>query len=123
MRRVANRSPSDPQPLPPEPPREDLELRFADVTLNATRREVARGGGPLRLTALEYDLLAFLLRHPYEAHSRRRLSEAVWGSAYDNSSNYVDVAVMSLRRRLEVDGKPRVIQTLRGYGYALREVT
>ncbi len=75
----------------------------------------------MRLTVLEYELLAYLLRRPYEALTRRQLSEGIWGGPLDERSNYVDVAVMGLRRKLEAGGKRRLIQTLRGYGYALRD--
>lgn len=99
-----------------------FDLRFADVNLNLTRRDAARGETPLHLTLLEYELLAFLVRHPYQAFTRQRLLEEVWGEHDDEGqSNCVDVAIMGLRRKLEAGGKPRLIQTLRGYGYALRE--
>ena len=99
-----------------------VELRFSDVILNLTRRGAARGEAQLSLTLLEYELLAFLIHHPYQAFTRQRLRAEVWGEHGDEGqSNSVDVAIMGLRRKLEAGGKPRLIQTLRGYGYALRE--
>jgi DNA-binding response OmpR family regulator len=99
-----------------------VELRFADVILNLTRRDATRGAARLSLTFLEYELLAFLIRHPSQAFTRQRLRAEVWGERGDaGQSNSVDVAIMGLRRKLEAGGKPPLIQTLRGYGYALRE--
>lgn len=104
------------------PDGEEVELRFSDVVLNLARRDAARGGAQLRLTLLEYELLAFLVRHPCQAFTRQQLREEVWRDRADEEqSNCVDVAIMGLRRKLEAGGKSRLIQTLRGYGYTLRE--
>jgi two-component system response regulator MprA len=75
----------------------------------------------LRLTPREYELLEVFLRHPRQALSRDQLCQQVWGYAFEGESNFVDVAVKELRRKLEADGHSRLIQTVRGYGYALRE--
>ena len=96
-------------------------LSFADITLDHMRHEVTRGGAQLLLTPLEYDLMAVFLSHPYEAFTREHLGGLIWGDEPRRRSNFVDVAVMGLRRKLEAEGGGRLIHTLRGYGYALRE--
>lgn len=96
-------------------------LRYADLLLDSEAREAFRGEVPLRLTPREYELLAVFMRHPRQALSREQLSQRVWGYAFEGESNFVDVAVKDLRKKMEVEGAPRLIQTVRGYGYALRE--
>jgi two-component system, OmpR family, response regulator MprA len=96
-------------------------LSYADVTLDPSTREAFRAGEPLRLTPTEFELLETFLRHPRQVLSRIQLCQQVWGYAFAGESNFVDVAVMELRRKLESGGHPRLIQTSRGYGYALRE--
>ncbi len=95
---------------------------YADVILDATVKEAFRAGRALRLTALEYELLAVFMRHPRRALSREQLCQMAWGYPFRGESNFVDVAVMELRRKLEADGGPRLVQTLRSHGYSLREV-
>ena len=94
---------------------------YADVRLNLLTREVFRGDSCLALTQREFDLLEVFLRHPRQVLSRDQLCQRVWGYAFEGESNFIDVAVKELRRKLEVDGRPRLVQTMRGYGYALRE--
>jgi two-component system, OmpR family, response regulator MprA len=96
-------------------------LSFADVTLNVTTHEVSRAGKPIHLSPTEFTLLETFLRHPRQVLSRTQLCQSVWGYQFEGESNFVDVAVKDLRKRLEVDGQPRIIRTLRGFGYALRE--
>jgi two-component system response regulator MprA len=96
-------------------------LRYADLTLDQETREVMRGGREVRLTALEFELLHFFLRNPRRVLTRARLIEAVWGFDAETVSNVVDVYVGYLRARLEAAGEPRLIQTVRGVGYTLRE--
>ncbi len=96
-------------------------LSFGDITVNQSTREAFRAGKPLTLTPHQYELLATFLRHPRLALTREQLSFWVWGHSFDGESNFVDVAVMELRKKLEADGGPRLIQTIRGFGYALRE--
>lgn len=96
-------------------------LRYADLLLDCQTREAFRAGQRLHLTPREHDLLEVFLRHPRQALSREQLCEAVWGYSFQGESNFVDVAIMELRKKLERDGRPRLIQTVRGYGYALRE--
>lgn len=95
-------------------------LTHADLTLDTTAREAFRAGRPLRLTPREYDLLGLFLRHPRQALSREQLCQQVWGYAFEGESNFVDVAVKELRKKMEAGGRSRLIQTIRGFGYALR---
>ncbi len=96
-------------------------LRFADLTVNQATREVERGGRSIALTAKEYELLEFLLRHPRQVLSRDVIFERVWCSDFLGESNVIDVHVMRLRDKLEAAGEPRLIHTMRGAGYSLRE--
>jgi two-component system, OmpR family, response regulator MprA len=105
------------------PPRSDEQLTYADLTLDPATREVWREGQPLDLTAREFDLLAYLLRHPRLVLTREQIFRAVWGSDYLGGSNIIDANVSYLRDKLEAGGRPRLIQTVRGVGYALREPT
>jgi two-component system, OmpR family, response regulator MprA len=96
-------------------------LSYADVTLDPNTLEVTRAGKPIKLTPTELELLATFLRHPRQVLSRNQLCQTVWGYTFDGESNFVDVAVKDLRKKLEAEGHPRLIQTLRGFGYALRQ--
>jgi len=91
-------------------------LSHADVTADLATQRVERDGQPLHLTAKEYALLVFFLRHPDEVLSRTRIYEHVWDERYDGLSNTLEVHVMELRKTLEVRG-PRLIHTLRNRGY------
>jgi two-component system, OmpR family, response regulator MprA len=102
-------------------PRQTELLRFADVELNPATREASRAGRPLELTTREFDLLELFLRHPRQVLGRELILHQVWGFDYLGESNLVDVRVKYLRDKLEADGGPRLIQTVRGAGYALRE--
>jgi DNA-binding response OmpR family regulator len=98
------------------------ELTFGNLRLNLVRHEAYLADQSLALTPLEYELLAMFVRHPYEVLSREQLSEAVWQTQeVEGRSNFVEAAVMGLRRGLEATGEPRLIHTVRGYGYALRK--
>lgn len=96
-------------------------LNYADVSLNAAAHEVRRGARAIDLTPLEFDLLQHFLRHPRQVLSRDQLLEAVWGFDAESTSNLVDVYIGYLRAKLEDGGEPRLIQTVRGVGYVLRE--
>jgi two-component system response regulator MprA len=96
-------------------------FRVADLVLDLGSRTVARGERPVRLTAREFDLLALFLRHPNQVFPHRALMERVWGEDFYGESNVLAVTVAALRRALEEEGEPRLIQTVRGVGYALRE--
>ena len=100
---------------------ESAVLSFADLRLNPALREVWRGHTHIDLTAREFDLLEFFMRHPRVVHSRHRILERVWRQSYLGGSNIVDVQIRSLRSKLEAGGAARLIQTYRGVGYALRE--
>lgn len=102
------------------PPEGDI-LRYADLSLNPATREVERHGRPIELTAREHELLEFLLRHPRQVLSRDLIFERVWGSDFLGESNLIDVHIMRLRDKLEAEGEPRLIHTIRGAGYTLRE--
>lgn len=114
LRRV--RRGSDVQPTPAAD-----QLRYADLELDPATREAWRAGRPLDLTAREFDLLAYLLRHPRQVLTREQIFRGVWGSDHLGGSNIIDANVSYLRDKLEENGQPRLIQTIRGVGYALRE--
>jgi two-component system response regulator MprA len=95
-------------------------LRFLDIEMVPTEREATRDGNPLELTAREYELLELFMRHPRQVLSREQILQDVWGFDYLGESNLVDVRIKYLRDKLEFGGRPRLIQTVRGAGYALR---
>jgi two-component system response regulator MprA len=96
-------------------------LRHADLLLDPVTREVRRGERRLDLSATEFSLLELLLSHPRHVLTRGALYEAVWGYDFGGSSKSLDVYVGYLRRKTEAGGEARLIQTVRGVGYALRE--
>jgi two-component system, OmpR family, response regulator MprA len=96
-------------------------LRFADLSLDLATREVHRGGRPLRLTRTEFALLELLMRHPRQVLPRSRILEDVWGFDFPTSANSLEVYVGYLRRKTEAEGEPRLVHTVRGIGYVLRE--
>ena len=102
----------------PEP---DATIGFADIVVDVRGRLAFRAGEPLPLTSREYDLLLFFVRHPRQAVSREQLRAQVWGDDFEGASNFVDVAVKELRKKIEVNGWSRLLQTARGFGYILRE--
>ena len=96
-------------------------LRFADVEVDRLHHRASRAGRPLDLTPREFRLLEYFLARPDEVVTRTELLEKVWDMSFDPESNVVDVHVSNLRAKLEDSGRPRVIQTVRGVGFALRE--
>ena len=96
-------------------------LRAGDLALDPATRKVTRGGTPVELTAKEFALLEYLLRHPGEALTRTRIIEHVWDFAYDGDSNVVDVYVRYLREKIDRPYGRDSIETVRGTGYRLRE--
>ena len=96
-------------------------LRFADLELNPGTREVRRGGDLVELTRTEFSLLELFLLNPRQVLTRSIIFERVWGYDFGFASNSLDVYIGYLRRKTESGGKPRLIQTVRGVGYALRE--
>jgi two-component system response regulator MprA len=99
----------------------DQVIGFADLTLNSTTHEVARGGRPIALTAKEFDLLELFMQHPRQVLTRDIIYERVWGYDFGGESNIVEVYIRYLRSKLEAGGAPRLLHTVRGVGYALRE--
>ncbi|MFI9009301.1 response regulator transcription factor [Actinosynnema sp. NPDC053489] len=96
-------------------------LRFADVEMDTTSARVHRGGRAIELTRTEYALLELFLRHPDRVLSRTLIFESVWGYDFGPASNALWVYISYLRAKLESAGEPRLIQTVRGLGYVLRE--
>jgi two-component system response regulator MprA len=96
-------------------------LRYADLTLDPTTREIRRGDRDINLSPKEFDLLAYLLAHPRQVLPRERILETVWGYDFGGEDNVLDVYVGYLRAKTEAGGEPRLIQTVRGVGYVLRE--
>ncbi|MEA5504604.1 response regulator transcription factor [Halotia wernerae UHCC 0503] len=96
-------------------------LEFEDLRLNRRTREVFRGKRLIDLTAKEFDLLEYLLAHPRQVITRDRILEEVWGYDFMGDSNIIEVYVRYLRLKLEANHEKRLIQTVRGVGYALRE--
>jgi two-component system response regulator MprA len=96
-------------------------LNFADLELDTRTHEVTRAGQPIELTARGFTLLEYFLRHPRQVLTREQIFRAIWGSDFLGASNVIDVNISYLRDRLESNGGPRLIQTVRGVGYALRE--
>jgi DNA-binding response OmpR family regulator len=102
------------------PPRGSASLIVGDLRLNPATREVYRGDRSLDLTAREFELLEFMMRNERLVVSRDKLLEDVWGYAPFSETNTVDVFVSNLRRKLEAEGEPRVLHTVRGAGYVMR---
>jgi two-component system, OmpR family, response regulator MprA len=96
------------------------ELQFDDLTLNTATREVQRGDRQIDLTVTEFNLLELLLRNPRQVLRRSLIYDRVWGYDFGPDSHALDVYVGYLRRKLEAEGEPRLIHTVRGVGYALR---
>jgi two-component system response regulator MprA len=96
-------------------------LRFADLELDPNTREVRRAGEPIELTRTEFSLLELFLLNPRQVLTRSVIFERVWGYDFGFSSNSLDVYIGYLRRKTEAGDRPRLIQTVRGVGYALRE--
>ena len=97
------------------------KLSFGDLELNVTARTVLRADRMIDLTRTEFDLLELLLRHPRHVLSRSVLFTEVWGYDFGTGSNSLDVYIGYLRRKLEAQGEPRLVHTVRGVGYVLKE--
>lgn len=113
----------DPRALLPraKDPAPEADLRLADLRLVPTSGTVWRGSRSIALTAREYQLLLFFLRHPGEVISRDKILRMVWGPSESGGSNVIDVYVRYLRQKLEAGGERRLLQTVRGQGYVLAE--
>jgi DNA-binding response OmpR family regulator len=103
------------------PPRGSAYVVVGDLRLNPDSREVFRGERQLDLTAREFELLEYLMRNARIVVSRQTLLDEVWGYHPFAETNTVDVFISNLRRKLEEDGEPRVLHTMRGAGYVLRD--
>lgn len=100
---------------------ENQKAGYADVTLDPSTHEVKRGNINLNLTVTEFNLLHMLLRNPRQVLERRQILNEVWGYDFGGDDNVLEIFIGYLRKKLEADGSPRLIQTVRGVGYVLRE--
>jgi two-component system, OmpR family, response regulator MprA len=98
-------------------------LLFADLALDTSTRTAIRNNRQIQLTAKEYDLLDLFMRHPRQVLTREMIFDRVWGYDFGGESNVLDVYIRYLRQKLEVDDEIRLIHTVRGVGYVLRETT
>lgn len=96
-------------------------LVFADLSLNPVTREVYRGERPISLTRTEFALLELLISNPRRVLSRNRILEEVWGYSFPTSGNALEVYIGYLRRKTEAEGEERLIHTVRGVGYVMRD--
>jgi two-component system response regulator MprA len=101
----------------------DHVLRFTDLELDLHARTARRGGRDVQLTRTEFELLAVLMQHPRRVLSRELILDEVWGYDFPTSANSLEVYVGYLRRKTEGGGEPRLIHTVRGVGYVLREAS
>ena len=106
-----------------EPEGRDKPIGYADLSLDPLTRETRRGDRSFNLTPKEFDLLAYLMRHPRQVMPRDRILQDVWGYDFDGNGNVLEVYVGYLRNKTEASGEPRLVQTVRGVGYVLREET
>jgi two-component system response regulator MprA len=102
------------------PPRGSAPLGVGDLTLNADTHEVERGERTIELTQREFELLEYMMRNERIVISRQRLLDEVWGYDPFSTTNTIEVFVSNLRRKLEAEGEPRLLHTIRGAGYVLR---
>jgi two-component system response regulator MprA len=96
-------------------------LTFADLTLDTSTRQATRHNRTISLTAKEYDLLELFLRHPRQVLTREMIFDRVWGYDFGGESNVLEVYIRYLRQKLEGEGEARLIHTVRGVGYVMRE--
>jgi two-component system response regulator MprA len=121
LRALLRRSLLTAAPAPAPAPATDGILAFADIRLDERTREVWRGERALRLTRTEFSILEVFLRHPRQVLTRAALFEQVWGYDFGETSNSIHVYLGYLRRKLEAEGEPRLLHTVRGVGFVLRE--
>jgi two-component system, OmpR family, response regulator MprA len=105
----------------PELEVERQNLTYSDIRLNTGARQAWRGEREIQLTAKEYDFLELFMRNPQQVLTRDQIYDRIWGYDFGGESNIIEVYVRYLRAKLEANGEPRLIQTVRGVGYALRE--
>jgi DNA-binding response OmpR family regulator len=99
----------------------DPSLRVADVVVNTNSREVRRGDRPIELTTREYAILELFVRNPNRVLNRDEIAQHIWAYDYSAMSNVIDVYIGNIRRKLADDARPRLLQTVRGAGYMLRD--
>lgn len=97
------------------------QLKFGDLVLDLATRQALRNGRAIDLTMKEYELLKYLMEHPREVLTREQILENVWGYDFVGESNVIEVYIRYLRLKIEDEGEKRLIQTVRGVGYVLRE--
>jgi two-component system response regulator MprA len=102
-------------------PEQEEVLRFTDLDLNIATRTATRAGREIMLTTTEYELLALFMRRPRQVITRDIIMDRVWGYDFEGQSNVLEVYIGYLRSKLEANGEPRLIHTVRGAGYVLRE--
>ncbi|HEY9899407.1 MAG TPA: response regulator transcription factor [Pantanalinema sp.] len=102
-------------------PRARTRFEVGDLSLDLDTREVTRGGAPITLTPKEFDLLSCLIQQPYKVLHRERIIESVWGYDFDGEANILEVYVSHLRQKIERSGAPKLLHTVRGIGYVLKE--
>ena len=104
-----------------EPKADDQEVQYNDVRLDPKQHEAWRGDRKLSLTVTEFNLLYYFLRHPRQVLERNQILMDVWGYDFGGDSNVLEIYISYLRKKLEAENEPRLIQTVRGIGYMLRE--
>jgi DNA-binding response OmpR family regulator len=97
------------------------QLEFCGIVIDPVTRRVTREGKPIELTNKEYALLAMLIRHPGQVFTRTAIMESVWGYDFDNSSNVLEVYMNFLRKKIDTNYTKKLLHTVRGVGYVLRE--
>jgi DNA-binding response OmpR family regulator len=97
------------------------QLRFSDLVLDLATRRAMRNGRTIDLTMKEFELLKYMMSHPREVLTREQILENVWGYEFMGESNVIEVYIRYLRLKIEEEGEKRLIQTVRGVGYVLRE--
>jgi len=108
-------------PLAPPPPGGPRVLEDGDLRVDVAARQATRGGEVVPLTAREFELLVFLMRHPRQVLRREQILQEVWGYDFGGESNVLEVYIRYLRQKLEGEGEIRLIHTVRGVGYVMRE--
>jgi two-component system response regulator MprA len=99
----------------------DEPLTYGNLSLDPVTRETRRGDREFELTSKEFDLLRYLMRHPRQVLQREQILQEVWGYDFGGDDNILEVYIGYLRKKTEADGEPRLIQTVRGVGYVIRE--
>jgi len=100
---------------------DDTAVQYADLRLDPIQHEAWRGSRLLNLTVTEFNLLHYFLRHPRQVLERSQILTEVWGYDFGGDSNVLEIYISYLRKKIETEGESRLIQTVRGIGYVLRE--